>query len=76
MAEWLMYASVEMLLKFCAEKFSSECTARQPREKSSAAHTFNFCKVENSHWLSRYFTHWVPPDRIQFALVDSSTDKF
>ncbi len=71
-----MYASVEMLLKFCAEKFSSECTGRKSREKSGEAHTFRFCKVQNSHWLSCHFTQWVPPDRIQFALVDSSTDKF
>jgi two-component system response regulator CpxR len=71
-----MYASVEMLLKFYAENFPSKCTAQKLHETRGAAHTLTFCKVENSHWLSRHFTQRVPPGRIHFALVDSPIRKF
>src|SRR5438874_1102676 len=76
MTEWLMYASVEMLLKFYAENFSSECTGSRTRGKSTHAHTACFCNEEISHWLSRYFTRPSSADRIHFALVDFSTKIF
>jgi len=69
-----MYASVEMLLKFCAENFSFKCTGTKSRVNSCPAHPRHFCKVENSHWLSRHFTRRVRTDRIQFALVHFSTN--
>ena len=70
-----MYASVEMLLKFCAANFPSEFTSENPREKSGAAHTARSFKPKISHWLSRHFTHVACDDRIHSALVDSSTNK-
>jgi hypothetical protein len=71
-----MYASVEMLLKFCAENFSFECTGENIREKSAHAHTPSFCKVEISHWHPRYFTRVASADRIHLALVDFSNKIF
>jgi hypothetical protein len=65
-----MYASVEMLLKFYAENFFSDCTGRKSRAKSSTAQTRGFGKAEISHWLSRHFTRTLLADSIQFALVD------
>ena len=64
-----MYASVEMLLKFCAEKFSFNCTGPRIREKCGPARTSQFCKEEKSRWRSRHFTQPLPAIRIHFALV-------
>ncbi len=70
-----MYASVEMLLKFCAEKFSSESTGEKPRKKSGSAHTQLSFKLKISHWLLRHFTRAQRDDRIHSALVKFSTNK-
>jgi hypothetical protein len=71
-----MYASVEMLLKFCAENFSFKCTGENIREKSAHAHTPRFCNEEISHWHPRYFTRVASVDRIHLALVDFSNNFF
>jgi len=71
-----MYGSVEMLLKFCAEKFSSECTASRIREKQAQAHTSRFGNKEISRLHSRYLPHRASADRIHLALVDYSTKFF
>ena len=68
-----MYVSVEMLLKFYAEKFSFRCTANFIREKSGRAHTSQFCNEEIPHWHSGYFTRLFYADRIHFALLNNST---
>jgi hypothetical protein len=68
-----MYGSVEMLLKFCAANFSSECTASRIREKQAQAHTSRFGKKEISRWHSRYLPRSTPTDRIHLALVNFST---
>src|SRR6476661_9336868 len=72
MTEWLMYASVEMLLKFCAANCSFNCTGPRIREKRGPAHTPDFCKEEKTHWRSRHFTQPLPAVRIHFALVEFS----
>jgi hypothetical protein len=69
-----MYASVEMLLKFCAENFFFKSTGHQVRAKRESAQTPPICNEENSRWLRRHFTRKRSADRIQFALLDSSTD--
>ncbi len=67
-----MYASVEMLLKFCAENFSFNCTGARIREKRGQAHTWPFCNEEKQRWRSRHFTQPLFTARIHFALVDFS----
>src|SRR5438128_11991898 len=76
MTEWLMYASVEMLLKFCVENFFSECACEKSRAKSTPAHIWNSFKLNFSHWRLRHFTRTSCDDRIHSALVDFSTTKF
>ncbi len=71
-----MYGSVEMLLKFCAENFSSECTAPRSREKSVQAHTLRFCNQEISRLHLRYLPRRTSADRIHLALVNFSTKIF
>ena len=68
-----MYGSVEMLLKFCAEKFSSECTGPRSREKSVQAHTPRFCNQEIYHLHLRYLPQRTSADRIHLAPVKFST---
>ncbi len=71
-----MYASVEMLLKFCAENFSSNCTGTFLRQKCGQAHTPRICNEEIWHWRSRYFTRSLCTATIQFASVNLSTTIF
>jgi hypothetical protein len=73
MTEWLMYASVEMLLNFYAANFFSECIVAPVRKKRGHAYTPDFCNEEIWHWRSRYFTQPHSVDRIHFALVNNST---
>jgi hypothetical protein len=70
-----MYASVEMLLKFCAVNFFSEFRDEELRKKCGAAHTADSFKLKIPHWLSRHFTRVTLDDRIHSALVDFSTIK-
>lgn len=71
-----MYGSVEMLLKFYAENFPFKFTGQDCREKSIPAHARFSFKLKISHWRRRYFTRLARGDRIQFALVDSSSTFF
>jgi two-component system, OmpR family, response regulator CpxR len=69
-----MYASVEMLLKFCVENFRFKCTDGKLRAKRGCAQTPPICNEENLRWLRRHFTRDGSADRIQFALVDFSAE--
>ena len=71
-----MYGSVEMLLKFYAGNFSSECTASRSRQKSAQAHTLPFCNKENSRLHLRYLRGRNSADRIHLALVNFSSKIF
>ena len=68
-----MYGSVEMLLKFCAANFFSECAASRIREKQGHAHTSRFGNKEISRLHSRYLPRRASADRIHLALVNFST---
>jgi hypothetical protein len=50
MTEWLMYGSVEMLLKFYAENSAFEFTGAESRAKSAPAHARFSFKLKISHW--------------------------
>ncbi len=71
-----MYGSVEMLLKFYVENFSSERTDSRSREKSVHAHTLCFCNKEISRLHLRYLPQRTRADRIHLALVNFSTKIF
>ena len=62
-----MCASVEMLLKFCAEKFVSERTMRELRGKNAAMHKLrNFFNGANLPLASTALYIWL-----EFAFSDS-----
>jgi CheY-like chemotaxis protein len=65
-----------MLLKFYVESFFSRRSGRQVRAKRGCAQSLRICNEENPHWLRRHFTREPCADRIQFALVDFSTNNF
>jgi len=48
MTEWLMYESVEMLLKFYAENFFSSRSGRQVRAKRGCAQSLRICNEGKS----------------------------
>jgi len=70
-----MYASVEMLLKFCGEKFFYEVHIANVRGKRASSCTLKFFPRRISHLHLGYFTGAPAPDRILLASDEFSVNK-
>jgi len=64
-----MYASVEMLLKFYAERFFSELALANRRGGRASAPSRWFFVMNIPHWLPRHFTRELCLGRIHSLLA-------